>query len=255
MKQQQKRAAKGPMLYVKFVLMLIASGAVGAACSMLVMGNTDGLAGLARQLSEGLSAAGIWLMAAGLLLAAAGTLLWAKAQKLIPKAMEDDEAYETADRTLCLSLALAGLGTPWLLFTSCLVFPGAFARWDGVVLLAGLALLILENAWFFINQAICIKSAKQLAPEKQGNVFDTHFHKDWYASCDEAERQRIGDCAYFTFRVMNAIYPVVMILLLVIGITYPVSALWALLLGGLWLVQTGLYQFRAYWLEHVKNKH
>lgn len=114
--------------------------------------------------------------------------------------------------------------------------------------------MIAELAWSYGLQAAVVRAEQRLAPEKRGNVFDIRFQKDWYDSCDEAERQRIGECGYHTYTVMNKIYPFAMLAALLAVMYGGASVLWAVMLGGLWLTQTLTYLLRAHALDSGRAK-
>ncbi len=48
-----------------------------------------------------------------------------------------------------------------------------------------------------------VNQYKKMNPEKQGSLFDTKFHKKWYESSDEAEREAIGRASKKAFEVIN----------------------------------------------------
>lgn len=248
-----KTEKKNAWVYVKFAIIIVVSGIFGAVCSMAIGAGFENFTNLGAVLSQSLYGAGVPLLGGGLLLAAAATGLYLAAKKPMARADEDDAAYEKANRLLCLSMILTTLGFPWFMLTMGLAFGQAIQEHAIDTTGLGLGLLIIELVWFSALQAIVVGATKKLYPEKQGNVFDTKFQKDWYASCDEAEQKTIGDCSYFTFRIMNILYPIVMVALFMVGSTWTISALWFVLLGGLWLVQTLAYQLRCYWLQHVKS--
>lgn len=247
-----KTEKKSTWVYVKFAIILVVCGLLGAGCSMLIGSGFDDLSSLSDTISQGLYRAGVALMALGLLLSAAATALYLAAKKPMARADEDDDAYEKANRLLCRSMILTTLGFPWFMLTAGLAF-GRTIRAESISLAGfGFGLLIFQLVWLTVLQALVIGATKKLYPEKRGNVFDTKFQKDWYSSCDEAEQKTIGDCSYFTFQVMNMLYPIVMVVLLMVGSAWPINALWFVLLGGLWMVQTLVYQLRCYWVQHCK---
>ena len=247
-----KAEKKSIWVYVKFAIIIVISGLFGAVCNMAIGAGFRDFSNLGMLLSQSLYGAGVPLLGCGLLLAVAATALYLAAKKPMARADEDDDAYEKANRLLCLSMILTTLGFPWFMLTMGLAFGQSIRNEALGPTSFGLLLLIAQLVWFSALQAIVISATKKLYPEKRGNVFDTKFQKDWYASCDEAEQKTIGDCSYFTFQVMNLIYPIVMVLLLMVGTSWPINALWFVLLGGLWLVQTLVYQLRCYWVQHCK---
>ena len=117
-----KAEKKNTWVYVKFTLILVVCGLFGAGCSMFIGSGFDGLSRLSATLSQGLYGAGVPLMTLGLLLSAAATALYLAAKKPMARADEDDEAYEKANRLLCLALILTTLGFPWFMLTAGLAF-------------------------------------------------------------------------------------------------------------------------------------
>lgn len=249
---QAPKARKG--VYIKFTLLMIASALTGAFISIFLFGREDGLLQLTRRVSDGLILAGPWLLALGLVPCAVAHGLYRSALKVAARADEDDDAFETANRRLSLSMAFSAVVMPWMMLTICLALPSVNVIANNVFVVAVVPLLLVEIAWSCGLQAVVVRAMQRLAPEKRGNVFDLRFQKDWYASCDEAERQRIGECGYHTYLTMTKIYPFTLAAALLAVMYGGASVLWAVVLGGLWLTQTLSYLLRAYKLEHGKAK-
>lgn len=249
---QAPKTRKG--VYIKFTLLMIASALTGAFISIFMLGRENGVQEVAQQISGGLILAGPWLLAAGLVPCAVAHGLYLAGQKAAARADEDDDAFETANRRLSLSMAFSAVVMPWMMLTICLALPAVNVIANNVFVVAVVPLLLVEIAWSYGLQAVVVRAMQRLAPEKRGNVFDTRFQKDWYASCDEAERQRIGECGYHTYLTMTKIYPFTLAAALLAVMYGGASVLWAVVLGGLWLTQTLSYLLRAYKLEHGKAK-
>ena len=249
---QAPKARKG--VYIKFTLIMIASALTGAFISIFLFGREDGLLQLTRRVSDGLILAGPWLLAAGLVPCAVAHGLYRSALKAAARADEDDDAFETANRRLSLSMAFSAVVMPWMMLTICLALPSVDVLANNAFVVAVVPLLLVEIAWSYGLQAVVVRAEQRLAPEKRGNVFDVRFQKDWYDSCDEAERQRIGECGYHTYLTMTKIYPFTLLAALLAIMYGGASVLWAVVLGGLWLTQTLSYLLRAYKLEHGKAK-
>lgn len=241
-------------VYIKFTLLMIASALTGALISIFMLGRENGVQEVAQQISGWLILAGPWLLAAGLIPCAVAHGLYRSGLKAAARADEDDAAFETANRRLGLSLVFSTVVMPWIMLTVCLALPSVDVLANNAFVVAVVPLLVVELAWSYGLQAMVVRATQRLAPEKRGNVFDIRFQKDWYASCDEAERQRIGECAYHTYITMTSIYPFTLLVALLAVMYGDASVLWALLLGGLWLTQTLSYLLRAYQLEHGKAK-
>ncbi len=254
MNKQAKTPKTSRGVYIKFTLIMIASALTGALISIFLLGREDGLLQLTRRVSDGLILAGPWLLAAGLVPCAVAHGLYRSALKAAARADEDDDAFETANRRLSLSMAFSAVVMPWMMLTICLALPSVDVLANNAFVVAVVPLLLVEIAWSYGLQAVVVRAMQRLAPEKRGNVFDLRFQKDWYASCDEAERQRIGECGYHTYLTMTKIYPFTLLAALLAIMYGGASVLWAVVLGGLWLTQTLSYLLRAYKLEHGKAK-
>ena len=58
------------------------------------------------------------------------------------------------------------------------------------------AFFIVTMAEAILIQQRIVDLSKRMAPEKKGSVYDIHFQKKWFESCDEAEKLMAGQCAY-----------------------------------------------------------
>ena len=93
---------------------------------------------------------------------------------------------------------------------------GAWMRPAHTFLGLGAFLFILTGSTIF--QQKLVDMTKKLNPEKQGSVYDPKFHEKWLASCDEAERAIIGQCAMKAYQ----------------AVTFTCLALWTVfVLGGI----------------------
>ena len=106
-------------------------------------------------------------------------------------------------------------------------------------------LLVVSMVWTVVLQARTVAAVKVIYPEKRGNVFDARFRKDWYDSCDEAERQEIGQCSYRAFQTVSGILSVVTLALCLLTIFQAIAPVWVLLAGALWLAAVLSYQLAA----------
>lgn len=114
-----------------------------------------------------------------------------------------------------------------------------------VVYFAGLIISISQQ-----NRSV--KLLKQYAPEKKGSIYDRKFHKVWYESCDEAERQMIGDASYKTMRFMTSVFSSLLTITIIIGMFIPIGLLCAFFIGLLWLIMTCYYSYTCAKLERGK---
>ena len=116
--------------------------------------------------------------------------------------------------------------------------------------------IVIYFAGMFISlsqQNRAIKAIKEYAPEKKGSVYDMKFQKVWYESCDEAERQLIGDVSYQTFRFMNSAFSSFLTVTIIIGMFIPIGFLCAFFIGVLWLIMTCYYTYACKKMEQGKK--
>lgn len=245
-----KKERKGAAVYIRFAVFIVVCAALGAAAGFFAAMAGENLPKSAADLAGALTALGTWWFVPGYVLLAACTVYYLRGKALLPRAEAEDAAFREADRRLCLALILSGASMVWLFIALAM---GVLELMSGGESLLLLTCTIVQLVWLTTVQAVTIKAAKVIHPEKRGNVFDTRFQKDWYNSCDEAERQQIGQCGYFSFRVMSILFPLAMLLLVLLAVGGMAQPGWILLVGGLWMAQQLSYQWMAYRLDHGKN--
>ena len=245
-----KKERSNKVIYARFAVTILVCAALGGVVGYFTAMGGKTLLETAGDLNMALASLGLWWFVPGYVLLAAGTIYYLQGKALLPRAEADDDAFEEADRRLCLALALSGASMVWMFIAL-----GISGQLQAVVQgLALVGLLVVQLVWITVVQALVVKASKVIHPEKKGNVFDTKFQKDWFRSCDEAEQQQIGQCSYFSFRVMSTLFPIVMLVLFLLANNGMASSGWVLLVGGLWMVQQMSYQFMAYRLDHGKKK-
>lgn len=246
-----KRERRKSTIYLRFAITTLVCAALGGVGGWFASAAGAELWTALSSLNQIIAAPGLWWFAPCYLALVCGTVYFIRANALLPQTETNDEAFAEADRRLCLALTLSGAALVLLFIALGLC---GYAMHIGHVSLLLLIHIVIVLVWIVALQAMTVKAAKIIHPEKRGNLFDSKFQKDWFQSCDEAEQQKIGQCSYFCFRLMSSIFPIVMLLLFFlssIGMTQPA---WILLVGGLWLVQQLGYQCMAYHLDHGKRK-
>lgn len=246
-----KKERKGAAVYVRFAIFIVVCAALGAAAGFFAAMAGENLPESVADLAGALTALGTWWFVPGYVLLAACTVCYLRGKALLPRAEAEDAAFREADRRLCLALILSGASMVWLFIALAMGVLELMSGGDSLLLLP---CTVVQLVWITTVQAVIIKAAKVIHPEKRGNVFDTRFQKDWYNSCDEAERQQIGQCGYFSFRVMSILFPLAMLLLILLAVGGVAQPGWILLVGGLWMAQQVSYQCMAYHLDHGKEK-
>ena len=165
-----------------------------------------------------------WLLCACLALEfAVGLPLYFSAKKQLAAWDGEDEAVsEAIEEKLSVCIWITSMATVlgFLLVAghfSGMMHGGSWVRPAHTFLGLGAFLFILTGSTIF--QQKLVDTTKKLNPEKQGSVYDLKFHEKWLASCDEAERAIIGQCAMKTYQ----------------AVTYTCLALWTVfVLGGIY---------------------
>lgn len=246
-----KKERSNKAIYARFAIIILVCAALGGVAGYFGAMAGKNLLETSMSFNEALVSLGLWWFVPGYVLLAVSTAYYFRGKALLPQAEADDDAFEEADRRLCLALIVSGASMVWLFIALGVGGQKVTASMESVLLIV---CLVMQLVWVIALQALTVKATKVIHPEKKGNVFDTKFQKDWYRSCDEAEQQQIGQCSYFSFRVMNTLFPIVMLALFLLATNGMAQPGWILLVGGLWMVQLMTYQCMAYVLDHGKKK-
>ena len=234
-------------IYVTFAIVIIICGLIGGIVGVAAVSNEFSVRNLGEQFNLMLASLGPWCYVPGFLLLVGSTWYYFRGKRMIPQALEDDELFPQANLTFCRAMFLANLATVLMFLAMAL---GYAASW-GVNL--SWFLLIGHIIWMAAIQARIISATKKLFPEKRGDIFDFKFQKDWYESCDEAERQQIAQCSYQAFKVMGLIFPGIMAILSILSVIDLVAPSYSLLVGGLWLVQQFVYNYTSLQMDKKRS--
>lgn len=245
MKEAKKKSPA--RIYVTFAVIIIICGLIGGIAGYATISNELSMHDLSQQLNQALSAPGPWWFLPGLLLLAASTWLYFRGKRMLPQALADDDVFPQANLTLGRAMILTNLSMVLVFIAMALSYT---ASW-GIVW--SILLLLIQLVWVMAMQARIVSATKQLFPEKQGNVFDFKFQRDWYQSCDEAEQQQIGQCSFQTYKVMTTIFPIIMAVLALLSVIDLVAPTYSLLVGGLWLVQQFVYNYTSLKLDKARS--
>lgn len=167
-----------------------------------------------------------------------------KAGKLLKEwDQEDNEYYERVDKMLSVDLMLI---TVIKLLNLILIGMALYNLRDMDLkeTLRALATTVVFLAASFIHihyQKNIVNLIKEYNPEKKGSVYDKKFQKKWLESCDEAEKAKIGEASYRSYRKMNNVYTIVLLVVIVAGYSFSIGRTPLLLTGGLFLVNTIIF--------------
>lgn len=161
---------------------------------------------------------------------------------------EDEEVYEKIDKKLSTGMTVTSGLMVFNMLTFGVGFYGSMnspEKLKGMLLLIDVIFFIGSTACIILYQKAIVNLIKEINPEKQGSVYDFKFQKKWLASCDEAERQKIGEASYTTYSIMNLIYELVAMVFTVAGFFYPIGVLPLTTVCLLWMTQVIIYAVKA----------
>lgn len=85
---------------------------------------------------------------------------------------------------------------------------------------------ITETVFTFIFVTICLSTSyiqykiinikKRINPEKRGNPLKLSFNKEWYNSCDEAQKRMVGEIAYKTYSITSTIFMFMFVAIIIV---------------------------------------
>lgn len=234
-------------IYVTFAVVIIICGLIGGIVGVAAVSNEFSVRNLGDQLNLMLASLGPWCYLPGFLMLVGATCFCFRGKRMIPQALEDDELFPQANLTFCRAMFLANLATVLMFLAMALSYASSWGFNLSWLLLIG------HIIWMTAIQARIISATKKLFPEKRGDIFDFRFQKDWYESCDEAERQQIAQCSYQSFKVMGMIFPGIMAILAVLSVIDLVAPSYSLLVGGIWLVQQFVYNYTCLQMDKKRS--
>ena len=161
---------------------------------------------------------------------------------------EDEYVYEKIDKKLSTGMTVSAGLMVFDMLTYGVGFYGAMnspAKMNSWIFLVDLVFFIGSFVCIMFYQKALVNLLKELHPEKQGSVYDTKFHKKWLDSCDEAEKQKIGEACYATYSFMNLIYELVAMVFMIAGFFFPIGVLPLTTVCLLWMLQIVFYSVKA----------
>lgn len=237
MKEVRKKSPA--RIYLTFAVFLIICGLIGGLAGYATRANEFSVQNFSQRVNQLLAAPGPWWYVPGFLVIAGATWYYLRGKRMIPQAMEDDETFPRANLTLGRAMFLTNLSMVFMFVAMALSYASSWGVELSLFLLSG------HIIWMGVMQARIISAIKKLFPEKRGDLFDLKFHRDWYESCDEAERQQIAQCSYQAFRVMGWVFPITMALLAILSTIDLIAPAYSILVGVLWLVQQFVYNYTS----------
>ena len=104
-----------------------------------------------------------------------------------------------------------------------------------------IGVFILSCGGVIFAQQKTVDLERKMNPEKHGSVYDTKFQKKWLESCDESERQQIGQACYRTYMVSTRFCLGLWLVLVILSMVFEMSILPVFILLLVWGVMQVTY--------------
>ena len=155
---------------------------------------------------------------------------------------EDDDAMDRADEKLNWALLIAAAQLVLDMFFFGVAENGG-SPLGGIV---GFVSFIVSVFLLVFAQQKLVDLTRKMNPEKQGSIYDTKFRKKWFESCDEAERNQIGQAAYKAYNVVSTACPILWMALLVLSYAFNFELLMpTFIVCFIWLLMQVSYCLEA----------
>lgn len=213
----------------RFILILLASAVGGAVLGYGAAWFSDNVSldALADSAGRVAGACAPFAVLAAALFLIPAAVCWRRGEALCARwDGEDEDAPEQVEGLLnwsLLWLTAAQLGGFVLFGIIASLEPLGYA--NPLALLPAVGEMLLLTLTIIALQRRVVDLTRRLNPEKQGSVYDLKFRQKWLASCDEAERQRIGQAAYTSYTVTSYSCLFVWVVLVVLNILVPIGPL------------------------------
>lgn len=215
---------------VKFVLMMLASMVVGGVLGFGVIwfGMNGVAADTLAALENGLALAIPVVQALAILVCSLTAARYMKKARRFAAALDtgDEDQAEPALQAADTAINLLEMQQMLVMF----LLPLSVTKM-GLSLLASSLLVVVSMPLVILNQGRIVNFIRRINPEKRGDVRDLKFNKEWYNSCDEAERQKIGRASYRTVLATQMALVTLLVVVVVVRLLVPGDnlAAWCLL--------------------------
>ena len=184
---------------------------------------------------------------------AASEYFYRKARKIRKESRDLDEDYDRIDDTLNISLLLANVMAIMNFICAGIGFYCLPCAEDMVSFVITISFFLLYVYGSFHMQHVIVNMTKEMNPEKKGSLYDKKFKKQWYDSCDEAERRQIGIASYHTVQVTGIACMMFMLIFLMLGMVIEIGLLPMLVPAFIWMIQVITYHVSCKKAQKMMN--
>lgn len=252
---RKKETSENRRALPKFALTMLASLLAGGVLGFVV-GVTRGFgvdtAAFARGLSEVIRAVTPWgIPATSVLTMGAAFVLYRVAAGRFSAwdGGDVDETSETIEGLLDWVLLLSSVQLLIDLFFMAAV--GVYIEERGALWIVAAFLVSCGCVIFAQQKAVDLE--RRMNPEKHGSVYDSKFQKKWWDSCDESERQQIGQACYHSYQVTSRVCLGAWLVLTVLGMVFEMNLLPVSVLLAVWGVMQVSYALECMRLSRKKT--
>lgn len=235
----------------KFLLIVVLALLVGAALGFLIAAmDLDSAQALNAVLQHGLvsfAPYAIWLCA---LVTVIGGLTGYRQSKrrYLQCGEQDEDGLRVADRPASFAMVLTSvlMIIGYFFLAVLITYVEDVGKWAGLTGLLGTLSLI---AAMIVSQQKQVDLLKRFNPEKRGSVYDMKFAKEWFNSCDEAEKTMIWQAGFAAYRATQTACMLLWVVIAVMSLLFRYGILPVAVVSILWLVNTIAYSVKCFRLE------
>lgn len=159
---------------------------------------------------------------------------------------EDEDILSEVEHSLNFPLALLNIWTIldmlfFALSVEIMLYGGIDGLFKKVFEVSAIAFFIITYAVMFALTRKYIELVKKMNPEKQGDLLDMNFHKEWEDSCDEAQKLITYKAAYKAFKTANYTCMILWLVCLIAQLAFNSGVLPIICVSAVWLVLTVSY--------------
>lgn len=131
------------------------------------------------------------------------------------------------------------------IFCILVVAPGYSAEYieasGGYIFLICCLIFLLCLIYDGYYQVRYVKLVQKTYPEKKGDVASGKFQKQWFESCDEAERELIYQGTYKTHMFMGKLLPFIMMFAMLANLFFETGVFAVLVIAVIWILHSVTY--------------
>lgn len=240
--------------WIRFILMIIVSGMVGALTSILLikMNKTANLSILAKELEEivilniPMIQLVVWIPSVFII-----TFLYNSGNKLYQVENRTDEQEDLADKRVSIGMTMSTFNTIYIFSTFAIAMSEPQKSNIIVILIILLVTLTINTTY----EVVGVKIYQKYHPEQKGDPLEFRFQKDWLSSCDEGQKMMTYVAGFKTAMLMKNLFIAAWLVLVILSLFIEVGIVSFVLLGIFWAVFTISYSGYSYQIEKGRIKY